>query len=103
MTTASELKSAAVVEVESKASKTSEVQAVTATVNKTNNATELDERCSSHDDEGFTFNGIYKFSAASIQATRLPLSVFSNKSRLIPIQQNPVPLWQTLPERALRA
>lgn len=42
--------------------------------------------------------------AASIRATRLPVSVFSQNSRFTPnTQQNPVPLWQILPEGLLRA
>jgi hypothetical protein len=71
MTTASELKSAAVVEVESEVRKTNVV--------KVDNAAKLDERCSSRDDTGF------KSTTGSTTATATSQVVFARvKPRVKP-------------------
>jgi NADPH-dependent ferric siderophore reductase len=103
MTTASELKRSAVVEVESEVRKTN-----------LHNATDLDQRWSRHDDTGFT-SGSTTASATQKTATKKTATkqvasataFFANvesRTSLFPtIQQNPAPLWRVTPERVLRA
>jgi hypothetical protein len=143
MTAASELNSAAVVEVERHAGKAVAVNAEA--LNKRNNALKQEERCSSHDDTGFEFGSMtatatdavpteeveevkrtsgskaaFNLFAASTQATGLPASSFSRAfptafarfsstraARVsfikLRIQQNPVLLRHSVPERFSRA
>ena len=119
MTTASELKRAAVVEIEKEAgnevSESEAVKAVASSARQMHNATELKERCSPRDDTSFRFSTSISPSYSTISITDFcnafspvgsttasaNLSLFSTQD--FPTQQNPVPLWRNQPERAFHA
>src|SRR5688572_27271872 len=120
MTTASKLKSAAVVEVRERKTKKevagkSAVKVVevaldakeaigSTTASATKAVAALHDSSVQAENATSGSTAAKHFRAASMWATRLPVSFFSKNSPLfIRTQQNPVPLWRQAPERFLRA
>jgi hypothetical protein len=115
MTAASELKSAAVVQIESRKRKTPSQKATSKTAVKavekvearpgSTTASATTKVASASAEIATSGSTAARHSkAASIQATRLPVSFFSQNSPVFPtIQQNPVALRPVMPERFLRA